>query len=242
MNSSNLHWISSDSPATAFPPIDHALREPDGLLAAGGDLSEARLVHAYRSGIFPWYNEGEPILWWSPDPRCILYPQKFHVSRRLRRTLRREPHTVTFNRDFATVMAKCAAPRGDHAGTWITTDMVCAYRKLHAAGWAHSVEVWHDDKLIGGMYGLAIGRVFFGESMFSDRSNGSKIALQSLCAVMREKGFALLDCQVASPHLMSLGAELLPRSEFLRLLAVACDSQPVQDWPETPQLAGTIYP
>lgn len=242
MSSPNLHWLSSNSPPSAFPPIDCALREPDGLLAAGGDLSRERLLHAYRNGIFPWYNEGEPILWWSPDPRCILYPHRFHVSRRLKRSLRREPCRVTFNQRFDAVMAQCAAPRADHAGTWITADMVRAYGQLHTDGWAHSVEVWRDEELIGGLYGLAIGRVFFGESMFSKRSNGSKIALLALCRFMRDKDLALLDCQVASPHLMSLGAELLPRSDFLRLLNVACEPRRVEDWPNMATIADLIDP
>lgn len=242
MNTPTLHWISSDSPASAFPPVDRALREPDGLLAAGGDLSQERLLHAYRNGIFPWYNEGEPILWWSPNPRCIFYPHKFHVSRRLKRTLRQEPHVVTFNRDFDAVMAQCAAPRAGHAGTWITADMFRAYGQLHSNGWAHSVEVWRDKELVGGLYGLAIGRVFFGESMFSKRSNGSKIALLALCRFMTENNLALLDCQVASPHLMSLGAELLQRSDFLRVLRVACEPQRVQGWPDTAPAANAIGP
>lgn len=232
MRSPGLHWIANTDPPDAFPAIENALVEPDGLLAAGGDLSEERLLYAYRHGIFPWFDEGQPILWWSPDPRCVIRPEELHVSRRLRRTLRRARFTVTFNRRFRDVMTGCAGPRPGQRGTWITDDMTVAYRALHRDGWAHSVEVWRDDELAGGLYGLAIGRVFFGESMYSDTPHASKAAMLALCRLLAEHGFALLDCQVVSPHLITLGATLMPRRRFRKILDAACE--PVRrfvDWP-----------
>ena len=175
MSSNNrIAWISANDPPDTFPDIGRAMREPDGLLAAGGDLSAARLLTAYRLGIFPWFDEGQPILWWSPDPRCVLLPGEFHASRRLRRELRRSGAEIRFNTSFDEVIARCADPRPGQYGTWITREMIAAYTRLHADGWAHSIEVWQRDALIGGLYGLAIGRVFFGESMFSLQSNASK--------------------------------------------------------------------
>jgi len=213
-----ITWIAPDDPADAFPPLDAAFSEPDGLLAAGGDLSQERLLYAYQHGIFPWYDEGQPILWWSPDPRCILIPGDLHVSRRLRRSLRQSDFVVTFNSAFDEVIAACAEDRTGQSGTWITIDMARAYRELHRAGWAHSVEIWRDESLVGGLYGLAIGRVFFGESMFSRAGNASKIALLALCRELVARDFALLDCQVESPHLQSLGATLMPRASFANIL------------------------
>ena len=242
MTTPALHWISNASPADAFPPVSDALREPDGLLAAGGDLSEERLICAYRHGIFPWYDSGQPILWWSPDPRCVLYPQNLHVSRRLQRGLRQSDRHVTFNRRFDDVLAACAAPRRTQRGTWITTEMSAAYRRLHRRGWAHSVEVWDEDRLIGGVYGLAIGAVFFGESMFSSEADASKLALLALCQVMVRHGFTLLDCQVASPHLFSMGAELIPRPEFVALLARHSVARRFGDWPPERLAAAALAP
>ena len=231
-----LHWIAPEDPANAFPALDQALSEPDGLLAAGGDLSAERLLHAYRRGIFPWYEEGQPILWWSPDPRCVIFPDRLHVSRRLRRNLRRRAFDASFNASFDAVVAACAAPRDGQLGTWITDDMAAAYRGLHDRGWAHSVEIWQEEKLVGGLYGLAIGQVFFGESMFSRANDASKAAMIELCAALTERRFALLDCQVQSAHLMSLGATLLRRPVFAELLAKHCTDdggQRVTDWPTT---------
>ena len=225
MKSPRITWISSEDPPEAFPDVASAFDTPDGLLAAGGDLSEERLLYAYRHGIFPWFDEGQPILWWSPDPRCIIRPDEFHISRRLRRYLRQSGFEISFNMAFSEVIAKCAEDRDGQQGTWITTGMTDAYSILHRNGWAHSVEVWSDGDLCGGLYGLAIGKAFFGESMFSRHSNASKAAMTALCQLLRETGFAVLDCQVESPHLLSLGARLLPRAEFAALLSAACEPQ-----------------
>ncbi len=200
----------------AFPDVELALCEPDGLLAVGGDLSPERLTEAYRNGIFPWYNESEPILWWSPDPRMVLFPERLHVARSLRKLLHKGRYTITFDRDFASVIEQCAALR--EGGTWITRDMRQAYCRLHQLGLAHSVECWRDRKLVGGLYGVALGRVFFGESMFSLETNASKVALVRLVERLREYGYRMMDCQVHSGHLQSLGAQDIPRVEFLRML------------------------
>ena len=222
MTSPNITWINASDPPDAFPDVGHAFDVPDGLLAAGGDLSESRLLHAYSRGIFPWYSEGQPILWWSPDPRCIIRPSALHVSRSTRRTLRRSDLEIGFNGAFEAVLAGCAAERPGQVGTWITAEMEAAYRGLHRSGWAHSVEVWRHDQLVGGLYGVSIGKVFFGESMFSGESNASKAAMLALCRILSRHDFPLFDCQVRSPHLMSLGAELLPRTDFCATLDEAC--------------------
>jgi leucyl/phenylalanyl-tRNA--protein transferase len=228
-------WISPQDPPDAFPDIESALGEPDGLLAAGGDLSQARLLEAYRRGIFPWFDDGQPILWWSPDPRCVMFPDEFHVSRRLAREMRGTAAEVRFNTVFPDVVAGCAAPRRSQPGTWITADMQAAYVELHRAGWAHSIEIWEDGALAGGLYGVAIGRLFFGESMFSRRSNASKYALFVLSKVLSNQGFELIDCQVASGHLLTLGAALLPRHEFATILDSACDPATTSlVWPDSP--------
>lgn len=240
MTTPSLHWISTASPPDAFPPVSSALHEPDGLLAAGGDLSEERLVYAYQHGIFPWYDSGQPILWWSPDPRCVLYPQNIHVSRTLRRSLRTSPLELTFNRAFDDVLDACAAPRRSQRGTWITAEMTQAYRLMHRRGWAHSVEVWRDDHLVGGIYGLAIGAVFFGESMFSSETNASKVAMAALCRTLVRCRFALLDCQVASAHLFTMGAELLPRTKFSALLARHCAARRFEEWPRERRKAADL--
>ena len=224
MRSPHVHWINENDPPHAFPPIDSAFRVPDGLLAAGGDLSEERLIYAYAHGIFPWFSEGQPILWWSPDPRCILFPPDLRVSRRTRRWLRKSGYTVNFNRDFAAVIDECAADRPGQEGTWITEEMSLAYRRLHRAGWAHSIEIRRDSDLAGGLYGIAIGKAFFGESMFSREDNASKAAMQALCDVLKDHGFALLDCQVVSPHLLTMGAVSIERAAFAALLARACQA------------------
>jgi leucyl/phenylalanyl-tRNA---protein transferase len=207
--------------APTFPPVESA--SPEGLLAVGGDLSSERLLVAYRHGIFPWYNPEQPILWWSPDPRAVLYPEKLKISRSLRKTLKRGDLRVTFDSCFREVMLACAAPREQYpgGGTWITDDMVDAYTRLHSMGYAHSIETWHEHRLSGGLYGVAIGGVFFGESMFARKDNASKVALVALVSKLREWKFALIDCQIPSAHLTSLGAEEIPRSRFLVELASA---------------------
>ncbi|MFQ6006001.1 MAG: leucyl/phenylalanyl-tRNA--protein transferase [Woeseia sp.] len=234
MTTPRIAWISQDDPPDAFPEISSALTIPDGLLAAGGDLSRDRLLHAYRRGVFPWFDSGQPILWWTPDPRCVMEPASFHVARRLCRSVRSSPWKFSFNEDFAAVIRACAAARVGQQGTWITEEMVDAFSILHAESWAHSVEVWRGTALIGGLYGLVIGKAFFGESMFSRESNASKIAMWALCTLLVRHEFAVLDCQVASPHLTSLGAILMPRSEFGALLERACDpALPFGEWPQS---------
>ncbi|MBO9663117.1 leucyl/phenylalanyl-tRNA--protein transferase [Dokdonella sp.] len=203
----------------AFPPAERALREPDGLLAAGGDLSPERLLAAYRRGIFPWYSDGEPILWWSPARRTLFDTRAMHVPRRLARWLRHCAWTIRADHAFGEVMRACAAPRAKQRGTWITAEMLDAYERLHALGHAHSVEAWDGERLVGGIYGVALGRMFFGESMFSVENNGSKVALLGLAAALRGWGWPLLDAQVASDHLFTLGAFEWPREEFLPRVA-----------------------
>jgi leucyl/phenylalanyl-tRNA--protein transferase len=233
LKSPQIKWISRYDPPDFFPHPDTAFAVPDGLLAAGGDLSEERLLYAYRHGIFPWYEQGQPILWWSPDPRCVLYPQAFHLSRRTKQYLRNSEYEVTFNCCFSDVISACAAVRPAQHGTWITADMQAAYTAMHAAGWAHSIEIWSGNLLAGGLYGLTIGRAFFAESMFSRRSNASKAAMFVLCKTLAEAGFAVLDCQIPSRHLTSLGATLMPREEFLALLQRACAGPGrFRDWPD----------
>ena len=218
-----LTVLNSDNPDQAFPSLRKALREPDGLLAVGGCLSEKRLLTAYRHGIFPWYNPGEPILWWSPDPRLILFPDKLIVSRSLRKTLRKNSFTVTFDQAFSDVIAACAEPRAESAGTWITTDIQQAYNQLHRSGFAHSAEAWQDGELVGGLYGVAIGRVFFGESMFHTRTDASKVVFVGLVEQLKVWGYRLIDCQVHTQHLASFGAENCDRSTFVTLLDRYCD-------------------
>jgi leucyl/phenylalanyl-tRNA--protein transferase len=219
MNRQRILWLSEDDPADAFPPLEQALEDPNGLLAAGGDLSPGRLLHAYRAGIFPWFESGQPILWWSPDPRCVIRPEQFHVSRSLRRAARTANFKVTFNRAFREVIEACSVRRNGQAGTWITDEMIKAYSGLHDTGWAHSVEVWRDTRLVGGIYGVASGRFFFGESMFIKEANASKIAMLALCHSLATESFVFLDCQVPSQHLMTLGATVVPREVFASRLA-----------------------
>lgn len=217
--------------ADAFPPVEHALHEPDGLLAAGGDLAPERLLAAYRRGIFPWFSDGEPILWWSPSRRTVFDPSAMHVPRRLARWLRGCDWTLRADSAFGAVMRACAAPRAKQRGTWIGEDMIAAYERLHALGHAHSIEAWDGDRLVGGIYGVSLGRVFFGESMFSAASNGSKVALLGLAHVLRERQVPLLDAQVASDHLFTLGAFELPRSEFVaRAAQLTAQAAPAVSW------------
>jgi leucyl/phenylalanyl-tRNA--protein transferase len=200
-----------------FPPVEQALDNPDGLLAVGGDLAPARILAAYRAGIFPWYNPGDPILWWSPDPRTVLFPDQLHVSRSLKKILRKGCYKVTLDTDFSSVIHACA-DRADTAGTWINADIIDTYSQLHLQGVAHSVEVWRDKELVGGLYGLALGKVFFGESMFSHADNASKVGFAYLVQQLRQWGFRLIDGQVASDHLFTLGAVEIPRESFQRML------------------------
>ncbi|MCV6590446.1 MAG: leucyl/phenylalanyl-tRNA--protein transferase [Marinobacterium sp.] len=222
-----IPWLTEQ---TGFPPLSQALSDPDGLLAAGGDLSEQRLIEAYAQGIFPWYSDGDPILWWSPDPRCVLFPDQLHISRSLRKSMRKQNYSVTFDQSFAEVMQACAGPRTGNPGTWITNEMFAAYCHLHQQGWAHSVELWQGNKLAGGLYGIAIGRVFFGESMFSHVSNGSKIAFAWLVEQLKNWGYAVIDCQVRSEHLISLGAQEISRELFAQLLAQQVTQPSLSDW------------
>jgi leucyl/phenylalanyl-tRNA--protein transferase len=215
---------------TSFPPVAHALPSPNGLLAAGGDLSSARLLHAYRSGIFPWYSEGEPILWWSPDPRLVLFPCEFKLSRSLRRTLRKHAYEVRVDTCFEQVMRACAAPRESATGTWIHEEMIAAYCELHRLGHAHSVETWMDGELAGGLYGVALGRMFYGESMFSRKTDASKIALAHLAAQLERWNFGMIDCQMNTPHLSSLGAREIPREEFVTRLQDLVNYTSMASW------------
>ena len=225
-----IPWLGSADP---FPPLALALAEPNGLLCAGGDLSPQRILEAYRNGIFPWYSPGEPILWWSPDPRMVLAPSELKISRSLRRTLRAGSYQVKLDSDFPAVIRACARTRRKgQAGTWISGEMQAAYGSLHELGFAHSVETWLDDKLIGGLYGLAIGKMFYGESMFSHVTDASKIALAHLCRHLDAQGFGLIDCQMNTPHLASLGAREITRGEFIaRLRELTAIAPAHQRWP-----------
>mgnify|MGYP001036833655 FL=1 len=205
--------------ATFFPPVETALADPNGLLAMGGDLSPARLLDAYRHGIFPWFNPGEPILWWSPDPRMVLVPDEVRVTRSLARRLRNAGFELRVDTAFAEVMRACAAPREGAGGTWISPAMVAAYTRLFEAGYAHSVETWRDGRLVGGLYGVAIGRMFYGESMFSREPDASKVALVRLARQLQRWQFGLIDCQMETPHLASMGARTIPRAGFTARLA-----------------------
>ncbi|SEJ29072.1 leucyl/phenylalanyl-tRNA--protein transferase [Pseudomonas linyingensis] len=223
-----VNWLSAHS--LGFPPLARALREPDGLLAAGGDLSPERLISAYRHGCFPWFQAGQPILWWSPDPRMVLFPNELHVSRSLRKAIRQAHFEVSFDRDFAGVIHACAEPRSYADGTWITPAMQASYLELHRRGIAHSVEVWQEGELIGGLYGLAIGRLFFGESMFSRATDASKIGFVTLVEHLRDCGFALIDCQMHTTHLASFGARQISRADFAAYLARHLDQTGPTPW------------
>jgi leucyl/phenylalanyl-tRNA--protein transferase len=216
------YWLNPHNP-TDFPDVALALHEPDGLLAVGGDLSVERLRAAYQRGIFPWYSGDQPILWWSPDPRSVLFPGKLHISRSLRKTLRKQQYKITFDTAFADVIRACSQPREDDLGTWITDEMQQAYIRLHQAGYAHSVECWLNGKLAGGLYGVSLGNVFFGESMFSHVTDASKIAFVFLVRQLQRWQFGVIDCQIQSSHLDQFGAELIPRSEFITLLNQFCN-------------------
>ncbi|MCE5363529.1 leucyl/phenylalanyl-tRNA--protein transferase [Pseudomonas anguilliseptica] len=223
-----LTWLQRES--LDFPPLNSALREPNGLLAAGGDLRPERLIQAYRHGCFPWFQDGQPILWWSPDPRTVLLPDELHVSRSLAKVLRQGRYRVSFDQAFSEVIRACAAPRSYAAETWITSPMQDAYLELHRRGIAHSVEVWRDGELVGGLYGLAMGQLFFGESMFSRADNASKVGFATLVERLKAWGFVLIDCQMPTEHLLSLGARTISRNEFARYLALHLDQPNQADW------------
>lgn len=229
-HSSRLHWLDPRQPAQPFPDAAQALADPNGLLAIGGDLSPVRLLNAYRAGIFPWFNPDEPILWWSPDPRCVFVPDQLHVSRSLAKRMRQCDYAVSFDRAFAATLEACAGPRRAGRGTWLGPEMREAYLALHQSGAAHSVEVWREGALIGGLYGVSLGRIFFGESMFSHATDASKLALVHLAQQLGDWGFPLIDCQVASPHLLTLGAVTLPRAEFRLASAAAQQLKPPRRW------------
>ncbi len=207
-------------PGDAFPPLTQALQEPNGLLAVGGDLSPQRVIDAYRHGIFPWFNPGEPILWWSPDPRMVLFPAELKVSRSLRKTLKKRDYEVRVDTAFREVMRNCAAPRDGQPGSWISEEMIAAYGRLHAMGLAHSVETWCNGELVGGLYGIALGKMFYGESMFSRATDASKIAFVHLVRQLERWGFGMIDCQMKTAHLASLGAREIPRGEFVQRLGL----------------------
>lgn len=224
-----IPWLF-DRPA--FPPVERALREPEGLIAAGGELGPEWLLAAYRRGIFPWYSPGEPILWWSPDPRLVLFPGEIRITRSLRKTLRQGRFEIRLDTAFAEVMAACAAPREPGGGTWITAEMQAAYVRMHELGYAHSVESWSDGRLVGGLYGMALGRAFFGESMFSRQSDASKVALAHLARFLEMRDYAVIDCQMTTQHLLSMGAREIARSDFSRGLATwTQEGPPPGRWP-----------
>ena len=219
-----LPWINPDDP---FPPVEKAMREPNGLLCAGMDLSPERILDAYRHGIFPWFNPGEPVLWWSPDPRMVLVPAKIKISRSLRQRMKRGGYEIRVDTCFRQVMQECAAPRDGQPGTWIVPAMLDAYTRLHLMGFAHSVETWMEGELVGGLYGLAIGRMFYGESMFSRRTDASKLALVHLCRQLDDWGFGMIDCQMETSHLATMGASPIPRETFIQELKRLIKLEPV---------------
>lgn len=231
MRTPPLKWIRPEDPPETFPDPGRALRDPDGLLAVGGDLSPARLLYAYRHGIFPWYHHDQPILWWSPDPRTVLFPADVHVSRSLARRLRKDDFAIRFDTAFVQVMDACADPRRNQpeGGTWITPAMRAAYGELFRLGTAHCIEVWMEETLVGGLYGVALGQAFFGESMFSRVTDGSKIALACLAHSLQAWGYRLLDCQVHSEHLASMGSVSVTRADFLAMLDVLCEAPASRD-------------
>ena len=223
-----IPWLGAQP---GFPPDSTALSEPNGLLAAGGALTPDWLLAAYRRGIFPWFSGGEPILWWSPDPRLVLEPEHIHISHSLRKTLRRRRFEVRADTAFGPVMRACAAPREPGLGTWITPAMQAAYLRMHELGYAHSVECWRDGKLVGGLYGMALGRMFFGESMFSRETDASKVALAHLARLLGALGYGMIDCQMTTPHLLSMGAYEIPRAQFVaRLEGLTAEHLPPCKW------------
>lgn len=224
-----IPWLP-DEPC--FPPVSTALDDPPGLLAAGGKLTPDWLLAAYRRGIFPWYSEGQPLLWWSPDPRLVLFPGEVRVSRSLRRVLKKRPFEIRLDTAFDAVLAACAAPRSGASGTWITNEMQRAYSAMHHLGYAHSVEAWRDGELVGGLYGLALGNAFFGESMFSRVSDSSKVCLVHLARFLESRNFGMIDCQMTTAHLLSLGAREISRAEFCAKVEYLAGAEPLPGfWP-----------
>lgn len=227
-----IPWLE---PGNAFPPVERALRSPSGLLAAGGDLSPDTLLAAYRHGIFPWYSEGQPILWWSPDPRMVLFPGELRITRSMAKTLRNRSYEIRFDTAFREVIQSCAEPRPGQPGTWISPEMMEAYCEMHRLGHAHSAETWIDGELAGGLYGIAIGRAFFGESMFTRIRDASKIAFVHLVNRLELTGVEMIDCQMHTPHLASLGAREIPRREFsARLQELVHFPTEAQSWSNLP--------
>ena len=227
-----LALIGRDDP---FPPVEQALEAPNGLLCAGGDLSVTRLLDAYRRGIFPWFSRGEPVLWWSPDPRMVLSCENLKVPRSLAKSVRNKGFEIRVDTSFREVLKGCAAPRGGAPGTWLGKDMQASYLALHEGGYAHSFETWSENRLVGGLYGVAIGRMFYGESMFSRVTDASKVALVFLVGFLRERGFPVIDCQMNTPLLASLGAREMPRQAFLRTLSALVNyAEPPGKWNEPP--------
>ena len=218
-----------------FPPLDQALRDPPGLLAAGGDLSPTRLLAAYQRGVFPWYSAQQPILWWSPDPRMVLYPNEFNLSRSLSKTIRNGPFVTQADTAFDATIRECAAPRHSGPETWLNEEMIRAYEQLYALGYGHSIETYHGDRLVGGLYGIRLGSIFFGESMFSRESDASKVAMARLVEECRARDIQVIDCQVASSHLASLGAREVSRNDFVALLKRHARLEPNDRWAKTPQ-------
>jgi leucyl/phenylalanyl-tRNA--protein transferase len=218
-----------------FPPLDQALRDPPGLLAAGGDLSPTRLLSAYQRGVFPWYSAQQPILWWSPDPRMVLFPNEFKLSRSLSKTIRNGPFVTQVDTAFEATIRECAAPRRSGPETWLNEDMIRAYQQLYALGYGHSIETYHGERLVGGLYGIRLGSIFFGESMFSRESDASKVAMARLVEECRARDIQVIDCQVASSHLASLGAREVSRNDFVALLKRHARLEPNDRWAKTPQ-------
>ncbi|MDR3417982.1 MAG: leucyl/phenylalanyl-tRNA--protein transferase [Nevskia sp.] len=230
-NPVRLHWLDPRDPNQPFPPPHRAMRDPNGLLAIGGDLSLTRMLRAYSAGVFPWYNPNEPILWWCPDPRAVLEPAQFHVSHSLAKRLKKADYAVTLDGAFESVLDACAGPRRGNHCTWLGPDMKQAYLELHRHGFAHSVEIWREETLVGGLYGVALGRAFFGESMFSGSEDASKLALYHLSQQLCAWSFSLIDCQVSSAHLQTLGAVEIPRDRFLlRLRSALHDAGRTGSW------------
>lgn len=224
-----IPWLGTQP---AFPSVSRALRDPNGLLAAGGALTPEWLLTAYRHGIFPWFNDGEPILWWSPNPRMVVFPRQVRLTRSLRKTLRNADYEVRLDYDFPAVIRACAAPREPGGGTWITTEIQDAYIRMHELGYAHSVETYIDGKLAGGLYGMALGHAFYGESMFSRRTDASKIAFAHLTRFLEQREFRVLDCQMTTSHLASLGGQEISRATFVKLLDEATqEGPPPERWP-----------
>ena len=223
-------WLGDESDPEWFPPVEQALRDPPGLLAAGGDLRPSRLLAAYAHGVFPWYSAQQPILWWSPNPRMVLFPDEFKCARSLAKTLRNDPYMTRLDQAFGATIRACAGPRASGSDTWLNGDMIQSYERLHALGYGHSIETYQDDRLVGGLYGLQLGRVFFGESMFSRARDASKVALARLVDECLARDIRLIDCQVASSHLASLGAREVPRSEFIALLREYAGREPSGRW------------